>query len=72
MYPWLSTKYTQYATSIPPYVILMAKIEVLKASFEKQTTHIFEDMRTEINAQNVSGDLYKAECVLEKIKAADE
>ena len=52
--------------------MLMAKIEALKSSFEKQTTHISEDMRTELNAQNVGGDLYKAGGVLKKIKAADE
>ena len=50
----------------------MAKIEALKAAFEKQKTHIVEDMRMELNAKNVGGDLYKVGCVLEKIKAANE
>ena len=52
--------------------MLMAEIEALKADFEKQTTHIAEDMRTEINAWNVGGDLYKAGCVLDEIKAGNE
>ena len=52
--------------------MLMAKVEALKAEFEKQTTHIVEDMRTEPNAQNVGGDLYKAGFVLGDIKAANE
>ena len=29
-------------------------------------------MRTELNAWNVGGDLYKAGCVLDKIKAGNE
>ena len=48
--------------------MLMAKTETLKVEFEKQATHIDEDMRIELNAQNVGGDLYKAGCVLEKPK----
>ena len=44
----------------------------MKAQFDKQTTHIVENTRTELNAQNVGGDLYKAGCVLEEIKAANE
>ena len=47
---------------------MMAEMEVLKVDFEKQTTHIVEDVLTELNDQNVGGDLYKAGCVLEKTK----
>ena len=68
----MSTNYIPYATCIPPHVMLMAKTETLKAEFEKQATHIVKDMRMELNSQNISGDLYKAGCVLEKIKAANE
>ena len=50
----------------------MDEIEALKAEFEKQTTHIVEDMRTELNARNVGGDLYKSGCVFDDIKAANE
>ena len=56
----MSTNYTPYATVIPTHVMLMAEIDVLKEEFEKQTTHIVKDMRTEINAQNVGGDLLKS------------
>ena len=52
--------------------MLMAEIEALKAEFEKQTTNIVEDMKTELNARNIDGDLYKAGCVLDDIKAANE
>ena len=52
--------------------MLMAEIESLNAASEKQTTHIVEDMRTELNDRNSGGDLYKAGCVLEEIKAANE
>ena len=52
--------------------MLMVKIEVLMEEFDKQTTHIVEYVRTELNARNVGGDLYKAGCVLDKIKAANE
>ena len=45
--------------------MLMDEIEALKEDFEKQTTNIVEDMRTELNAWNVGGDLYKAGCVLD-------
>ena len=31
-----------------------------------------EDMKTELNARNIDGDLYKAGCVLDDIKAANE
>ena len=68
----MSTNYTPYSTGIPPHVMLMAEIEALKAEFEKQTTHIVEDTRTELNAQNVGGDLYKAGCVLDEIRSANE
>ena len=44
----------------------------MKAEFDKQTTHIVKGIRTELNARNVGGDLYKAGCVLDKIKAANE
>ena len=52
--------------------MLMAEIEAFKAYFEKQTTPIVEDMRTELNARNVGGDLYKVGCVLGETKAANE
>ena len=35
-------------------------------------THIVEDMRTELDSWNVGGNLYKAGCVLDDIKAANE
>ena len=38
-YPWLSTNYTPCATGIPPHVMLIAEIEVLKADFEREKTH---------------------------------
>ena len=50
----------------------MAKIEALKAAFEKQPTHIVEVMIMELNAWNAGGDLYKAGYVLEKTKATNE
>ena len=68
----MSTNYTPYATGISLHVMLMTEIESLYAEFEKKTTHIFEDMRLELNARNVGGGLYKAGFVLEKIKAANE
>ena len=34
--------------------------------------HVVEDMRTELHARNVGGELYKAGCVLDEIKAATE
>ena len=52
--------------------MLMSEIETLKAEFEKQATHIVEDMIMDLNAQNVGGDLYTGECVLDEIKAANE
>ena len=52
--------------------MLMDEIEALKEDFEKQTTNIVEDMRTELNAWNVGGELYKAGCVLDEIKAGNE
>ena len=51
--------------------MLMFKIEALNAEFETQKIHIVEDMRQELNARNVGGDLYKAGYVLDKIKAAN-
>ena len=68
----MSTNYTPYATVIPLHIILIEKIEALKSEFEKQTTHIVEDMRTESNAQNFGRDLYKAGRVLDDNKAANE
>ena len=52
--------------------MLMSKIDVLNSVFEKQTTYIVEEMRTELNAQNVGGDLYKEGCAWEKIKSDNE
>ena len=48
------------------------EIEALKVAFEKSTTHIVKDMRTELNARNVGGDLYKAVRGLDEIKASNE
>ena len=66
------TSYTPYTTGIPPHEMLMAEIEALKSEFEKQRTHIVEEMVTELNALNVGWYLYKVGCVLDKIKAANE
>ena len=52
--------------------MFMDKIEVFKAELDKQATYIVQDMRTELNAQNIGEDLYKAGYVLEKINAANE
>ena len=68
----MSTNYNPYATGIPPYVILMAEIEALKTKFKKQTTHIVENIITELNALNVGRGLYKVGCVLDNIKSANE
>ena len=50
----------------------MAGIEALTAAFDKQPTHIVEDMRAELNAWNFGGDLYKAGYFLEEIKVNNE
>ena len=50
----------------------MLEIESLKAAFEQHTRDIVQEMRNEFNERNVGGDLHKAGCVLDKIKAASE
>ena len=52
--------------------MLMPKIESLKYTFEHKTRDIVLEMINELNKRNVGGDLHKAGCILDKIKAANE
>ena len=71
-FPWTSTSYTPFATGIPPHVMLMSELQELKASFEKQTMSVIDGLREELNKRNVGGDAYRADCVLDEIKAAND
>ena len=52
--------------------MLMLKIESLKATFEQRTRDIVQETRNELNESNVGGDLHKAGCVHDEIKAAND
>jgi hypothetical protein len=71
-FPWTSTTYTPFATGIPPHVMLMSELQLLKASFEKQTTTVIEGMREELDKRNIGGDAYRSDCILQEIRAANE
>ena len=71
-YPWSSTAYTPFATGVPPHVMLMSEIQTLKTSFQQQTITVIEGIREELNKRNVGGDSYRAECILEDIKKAND
>ena len=44
----------------------------MKATFEQQTRYIFQEIINECNERNIGDDLYKSECVIDKIKLANE
>ena len=71
-FPWTATNFTPFGTGIPPHVMLLSEIQCLKASFKQQTNTIVEGMREELNRRNVGGDAFRADCVLDDIKIANE
>ena len=70
-YPCTITTYNPYAAVIPPHAMLMSEIEPLKDNFEQKTRNIVQEMRNELNDRNAGGDLYKAGCIIDKIRAAN-
>ena len=44
----------------------------MKATFAHQTRNIVQKMGNELNGRNVGGYLYKAGCIIDKLKAANK
>ena len=71
-YPWTKNAFTPCFTGIPPNVMMMAEIEILKKTIAKQTCAIFDGLKTELDKRNISGDTYQATIVLEEVKISHE
>ena len=59
-FPWKKTAFIPFFTGIPPHVIMMAEIEILKKRIEKQTCAIVDGLKTELDKRNICGDTYQA------------
>jgi hypothetical protein len=44
----------------------MSELQLLKASFEKQTITVIEGMREELDKRNIGGDAYRSDCILQE------
>ena len=55
-FPCKKTAFIPFFTGIPPHVIMMAEIEILKKRIEKQTCAIVDGLKTELDKRIISGD----------------
>ena len=69
-FPWKKTALTPLFTGTPSHVIMMAEIEMMEKTIAKQTCSIVDSLKTELNKQNIGGDIYQATMVLEEVKRA--
>ena len=71
-FPWTKTTFTPFFRGIPPHVMMMTEIEILKKMIAKQTCAIVDGLKTELDKRNIGGDTYQATMVLEEVKRAHE
>ena len=69
-FPWKKTNFTPFFVGIPPHVMMMAGIEILKKTISKQTCAIVYGLNIELDKRNIGGDIYQATMVLEEVKRA--
>ena len=55
-YPWNNTDYTPKTTGVPPHVLLMTDMELLKAKFENNWIDINSDIKGMLDERGVGGN----------------
>ena len=55
-YPWNKTDYTSKITGVPPHVLLMAEMEVLKSKFEKLRIDMNSYIKRMLDKRGVGGN----------------
>ena len=71
-FPWKKTAFIPFSTGIPPHVMMVAEIEMMKKTITKQTCAIVDSLKTELDNRNIGGDTYQATMLLEEVKRAHE
>ena len=71
-YPWNNSDYTPKITGVPPHVLLMADMELLKAKFEKFWLDINYDINGMLNERGVGGNEFHTESILDDIRESQE
>ena len=67
-YPRKNTYYTPEITGVPPHVLLMAEMEVLKAKFEKLWLDINYDIKEILDKRGVGGNEFHTNSILDAIR----
>ena len=71
-FPWTKTAFTPFFTGIPPHVMMMVEIEMMKKTISEQTCAIVDGLKMELDKRNIGGDTYQDKMVLEEVKRAQE
>ena len=72
LYPWNNTYYTPKITGIPPHVLLMAMMKILKAKFEKLWLDINYDIKEMLDERGVGGNEFHTNSILDAIRESQE
>ena len=72
LYPWKNTDYTPKITGVPPHVLLMAEVEVLKEKFEKLWLDINYDIKGILYERGVGGNEFHTNSILDAIRESQE
>ena len=68
MYPWNNTDYTPKITGVPPHVLLVAEMEVLKAKFDNLRLDINDDIKGMLDERGVGGNEFNTNSILGAIR----
>ena len=63
-FPWMKTAFPLFSTGIPPRIMMMAEIEILKKTIAKQTCAIVDGLEDGLDKRKIGGDTYQATMVL--------
>ena len=66
-FPWNKSDETPLFTGIPPHVIMMSEMEVLKEVILSQKGDILYGLKEELNKRNIGGDTFQANGILEEV-----
>ena len=72
MYPQNNKDYTPKITGVPPHILLMAEMELLKAKFEKLWIDINYDIRGMLDGRGVSGNEFHNNSTLYAIRESQD
>ena len=71
-YPWKNTDYTPKPTGVPPHVLMMADMEVLKAKFEKLWLDINYYIKGVLDKRVVGGNEFRTNSIIDAIRESQE